>query len=240
MAKSVIQTRLRQGPGPLLLRRLLERRPPHDGRRVALCRPVRRLPRRRPRLPAAAGGDRQHRRRARPTCALATTRAIRRTGFTAAERTARLERRARASATRSTARPTAWCRTRKACQAAFDLDRDVPTCTGARDGTCLSAAQKTAIAKLFSGATTSTGSQDLLELPVRQRAGRPVAGPIWKFSAPLSLRLRRRRLHLAGAADRPAGFNGPTFTLDRQCRHAAMPKIQATNATYTENVAVAS
>ena len=31
----------------------------------------------------------------------------------------------------------------EACQAAFDLQRDVPTCTGARDGTCLSAAQKT-------------------------------------------------------------------------------------------------
>ena len=32
-----------------------------------------------------------------------------------------------------------------ACQTAFDLDRDVPTCPGARDGTCLSAAQKAVI-----------------------------------------------------------------------------------------------
>ena len=39
--------RLRQGPRPLLHRRLLERRPPYTGRRVALRRPVRRLPRRR-------------------------------------------------------------------------------------------------------------------------------------------------------------------------------------------------
>ena len=46
----------------------------------------------------------------------------------------------------------------KACQAAFDLNRDVPTCTGARDGTCLSA-QKTGIGKRFSGATTSTGTK---------------------------------------------------------------------------------
>src|SRR5436190_1704536 len=39
----------------------------------------------------------------------------------------------------------------RACQAAFDLGRDVPTCAGARDGTCLSAAQKTAIGRLFAG-----------------------------------------------------------------------------------------
>ncbi len=39
-----------------------------------------------------------------------------------------------------------------ACQAAFDFNRDVPTCGGARDGSCLSAAQKAAIAPIFSGA----------------------------------------------------------------------------------------
>jgi len=33
-----------------------------------------------------------------------------------------------------------------ACQTAFSLAADVPTCAGARDGSCLSAAQKTAIA----------------------------------------------------------------------------------------------
>ena len=33
----------------------------------------------------------------------------------------------------------------------------------------------------------------------------------------------------------PATFNGPTFAADRQRRHAAVPQIQATNATYTEN-----
>jgi len=47
----------------------------------------------------------------------------------------------------------------KACQAAFDLNRDVPTCTGSRDGSCLSAAQKTGIAALFTGAKTETGTQ---------------------------------------------------------------------------------
>ena len=44
-----------------------------------------------------------------------------------------------------------------ACQKAFDLARDVPTCTGARDGSCLSAAQKTQVAAVHTGGTTSAG-----------------------------------------------------------------------------------
>lgn len=47
----------------------------------------------------------------------------------------------------------------EACRSAFDLARDVPTCAGARDGsTCLSSAQKTAIAKVFAGARNSAGT----------------------------------------------------------------------------------
>ena len=45
----------------------------------------------------------------------------------------------------------------EACRGAFDLHRDVPTCGGARDGTCLSAAQKTAIANVYVGARNSRG-----------------------------------------------------------------------------------
>jgi pimeloyl-ACP methyl ester carboxylesterase len=43
------------------------------------------------------------------------------------------------------------------CRTAFDLQRDVPTCTGARDGSCLSAAQKTAVGNVFAGARNSRG-----------------------------------------------------------------------------------
>ncbi|MEY2687609.1 MAG: hypothetical protein RL375_1807, partial [Pseudomonadota bacterium] len=38
-----------------------------------------------------------------------------------------------------------------ACQRSFDLARDVPTCTAARDGSCLSADQKTVLARVFAG-----------------------------------------------------------------------------------------
>ena len=43
------------------------------------------------------------------------------------------------------------------CRTAFDLARDVPTCSAARDGTCLSAAQKTVVTAVFAGAKNSAG-----------------------------------------------------------------------------------
>lgn len=44
-----------------------------------------------------------------------------------------------------------------ACRAAFDLGTDVPTCSGARDGTCLTATQKAAVANVYTGARNSKG-----------------------------------------------------------------------------------
>ena len=45
----------------------------------------------------------------------------------------------------------------EACRSAFDLLRDVPTCAGARDGTCLTSAQKSAVLSVYSGARNSRG-----------------------------------------------------------------------------------
>jgi feruloyl esterase len=45
----------------------------------------------------------------------------------------------------------------QACQSAFNLNTDVPTCTAERNGQCLSAAQKTVIANVFAGARTTDG-----------------------------------------------------------------------------------
>jgi len=44
-----------------------------------------------------------------------------------------------------------------ACQAAFDLETHVPTCTGERDGSCLSSEQKTVYSNIMSGARNSSG-----------------------------------------------------------------------------------
>ncbi len=46
----------------------------------------------------------------------------------------------------------------QACQQAFNVNTHVPTCSGARDGTCLTAPQKAALAATHAGAVTSTGS----------------------------------------------------------------------------------
>jgi len=47
----------------------------------------------------------------------------------------------------------------KACQANFDINRDVPTCSAnTRDGSCLTTAQKDAVGNVFSGARNSAGT----------------------------------------------------------------------------------
>jgi feruloyl esterase len=45
-----------------------------------------------------------------------------------------------------------------ACQKAFDLNRDVATCTGARNGSCLTAAQKEQLSAVHTGGKTKGGS----------------------------------------------------------------------------------
>ena len=45
----------------------------------------------------------------------------------------------------------------QACQAQFDVARDVPTCTEKRDGSCLTAAQKTVVAAVYAGVRARSG-----------------------------------------------------------------------------------
>jgi len=52
-----------------------------------------------------------------------------------------------------------------ACQAAFDLARDVPTCTGERNGQCLSAAQKSLLGAVHAGAKTPSGQPIYASFP---------------------------------------------------------------------------
>ena len=121
----------------------------------------------------------------------------------------------------------------KACQAAFNLDRDVPTCAGARDGTCLSAAQKTSIAQLFAGATTSTGTKIYSSFP--WDAGLDTNGwAAWKFSNSLNLDSGAVGIIWQVPPEDPATFNGPNFTLTGNV-DTMLAKVNATNATYTES-----
>ena len=123
----------------------------------------------------------------------------------------------------------------KACQAAFDFNRDVPTCTGTRDGTCLSAQQKAAIAPLFSGVKTSTGTTIYTSFPYD--AGLATAGwASWKFVNSISTARDPGAIAFIWKVPpaNPTGFDGRTFALTSSI-DTLYSEIQATNATYTEN-----
>ena len=121
----------------------------------------------------------------------------------------------------------------RACQAAFDLARDVPTCTGARDGSCLSAAQKSAIAGLFSGVKTARGAPVYAGFPYDAGLATPDWAS-WKFGSPPT----RDAGAVAGIWQvppvDPKGFDGRAFMLASDV-DALLDKVQATNAVYTES-----
>lgn len=120
-----------------------------------------------------------------------------------------------------------------ACQAAFSLANDVPTCSGARDGSCLSAAQKTGLAKLFAGATTAAGSRIYASFPYD--AGITSSSwSFWKFTSPLVLDSSAVGLVFQVPPADAASFNGPLFALTADL-DTLLAAISATNATYTES-----
>ncbi|MCM5682772.1 tannase/feruloyl esterase family alpha/beta hydrolase [Schlegelella sp. S2-27] len=119
-----------------------------------------------------------------------------------------------------------------ACQAAFSLADDVPTCTGARDGSCLSAAQKTAIAPIFSGAVSSSGAAVYASFPYDSGLASPGVA-FWEFTAPLVLDSSAIGFVFQVPPQDPAGFNGPAFALSADI-DALVAAVSASNGTYTE------
>jgi pimeloyl-ACP methyl ester carboxylesterase len=120
-----------------------------------------------------------------------------------------------------------------ACQRAFDLQRDVPTCSGARDGSCLSTAQKIAIAPIFRGATTSNGRRFYAGFPFDSGVG---AGgiPFWEFTAPLALDSGAVGTIFKVPPSTAALSNGAAFSLGLDI-DKALAELNATDATYTES-----
>lgn len=121
----------------------------------------------------------------------------------------------------------------RTCQRVFDFQRDVPTCAGARDGSCLSQAQKNAIEPIFKGATTRDGTPFYAPFPYDSGiAGNGIAA--WEFSAPLE-----RDSGAVGAIFKVppsplALSNGAAFSLGLDI-DAALAELHATNATYGES-----
>ncbi len=121
----------------------------------------------------------------------------------------------------------------RACQRVFDLQRDVPTCAGARDGSCLSAAQKAAIGPIFSGATTRDGRPFYASFPFDSG----IAGggiPFWEFTAPLVLDSGAVGTIFQVPPSTAPLTGGPAFSLALDI-DATLQRLYATNATYTES-----
>jgi predicted esterase len=125
-----------------------------------------------------------------------------------------------------------------ACQSAFDIQRDVPTCAGARDGTCLSAQQKTIISKIFSGPTTSNGALIYSSFPWDGGVGGGSSATnsgvaFWEFFAPLNLDSGAVGFIFGTPPQTVTGFNGSNFSLTTNV-DALATSIVATNAAYPE------
>ncbi|USX17649.1 tannase/feruloyl esterase family alpha/beta hydrolase [Oxalobacteraceae bacterium OTU3REALA1] len=164
--------------------------------------------------------------------ALATTPGDLSTGFTRAERTT-VEKAVLAKCDALDGATDDMIQNTQACQAAFDLNRDVPTCTASRDGTCLSAAQKTAIGGLFSGATTSTGAKFYSSWPYD--AGLSTDNwADWKFNSPLTRDSGAVGLIWEAPPESLATFNGPRFALTGSV-DSMLARVAATTSTYTES-----
>jgi feruloyl esterase len=119
------------------------------------------------------------------------------------------------------------------CQSVFDLESDVPTCAGPRDGTCLSAAQKVAIGNIFSGATTSGGSPIYSSFPFD--AGHAAGDTaFWEFIAPLILDPGAVGFVFGTPPANPFTFIPPLFALTGNIDQM-YASLFATNATYTES-----
>jgi len=118
----------------------------------------------------------------------------------------------------------------KACQAAFSLDRDVPTCSGARDGTCLSAAQKRTLLSLFDGPRTRDGQRLYATFPWDAGLATPDWAS-WKFVAPATRDAVAVGTVWQVPPARPAGFDGRAFVQAADV-DTLLARVQATDATY--------
>jgi feruloyl esterase len=120
-----------------------------------------------------------------------------------------------------------------ACQATFDFLRDVPTCSGPRDGRCLTTAQKAAIAPIFSGAVDGKGGRFYSSFPFDSGHNSADSG-YWEFFVPLRIDSAATALIWAVPPADPATFDGPAYALSTPV-DAMLASVTATNGAYTES-----
>jgi feruloyl esterase len=114
----------------------------------------------------------------------------------------------------------------QACQAAFNLKTDVPTCSGERNGSCLSAAQKDVVASVFAGGRTASGQAIYAAFPYDPGLAGDNWGT-WKFANSVAL----DPLSVGTVFSVPPGMFDP-LKVDISAR---LPMFSATNEVYRES-----
>lgn len=121
----------------------------------------------------------------------------------------------------------------QACKAAFTLATDVPTCGGVRTGSCLTAAQKTVLDNVFTGARNTAGTALYSSFPYDAGINR-ADWRQWKFSNSQNLDTAAVGFVFSApplGTSRPPGIDFALgFSMD-----ADAPGIFATTALYTES-----
>lgn len=128
----------------------------------------------------------------------------------------------------------------EACRSAFDLQRDVPTCSGARDGSCLSSAQKSVVAAAFGPVKRANGEAFYPGFPFDPGIAQP-GWAEWKFRN--SVRTARNPVSVGFIFSTPpssdlAMARDPLRTLafaQNFDLESEAPKIFASNSTYAES-----
>ncbi len=118
------------------------------------------------------------------------------------------------------------------CQKVFNLKRDVSTCPGERDGSCLSREQKLAIGPIFRGARASNGPF-YASFPYDPGIG-GAGVPFWEFVAPLVLDSGAVGVIFKVPPTADALTNGPAYALNLDI-DAALAQLFTTDATFTES-----
>ena len=120
-----------------------------------------------------------------------------------------------------------------ACQAAFNLADDVPTCSGARDGTCLTAEQKTVLQTIFDGPKTSSGQRIYASFPYD--AGFGSSGvPAWEYVAAMDRDSGALGFIWQIPPANPVGFSGVSYALNTDI-DALYANLFTSNGTYAQS-----
>jgi len=132
-----------------------------------------------------------------------------------------------------------WVGDVAACQANFSVANDIPTCTDSRNGSCLTAAQKTVLTDVHTGARNSSGAALYASFPydVGIKGSSSAGWAAWKFANATGVGRdpgATAFIFTSPPQTNTSTFTGLPFALNFNVDTDA-PKIFATSGVYTES-----